>query len=75
MLSALLPLIASFAMVGCGDSPDNSRPDSAMPIQKNPTAPEAPPKTVDEKIERIKNAPISEKEKQAAIARVRSGKL
>jgi hypothetical protein len=71
--AAMLPLIASIALVGCDK--DNSRPPAAMPIQAKPAAPKAPPSTAEEKIQAIQNSPLPEKEKQEAIARVRSGKL
>lgn len=72
--AAMLPLIASIALVGCGDK-DNSRPAAAMPVQNKPIATTAPPTSDEEKIQRIQAAPIPQKEKDAAIARVRSGKL
>lgn len=73
-LAALLPLLGVFAAAGC-DSPDNRRPASAMPIQSAPITPKKPPSTTEEKIAAIQNAPIPDKDKQAAIERVRSGKL
>ncbi|MGV3614320.1 MAG: hypothetical protein ACO1SV_03190 [Fimbriimonas sp.] len=71
--AAMLPLIAAMALVGCDK--DNSRPASAMPIQTKPAAPKAPPSTAEEKIKAIEASTLPDKEKQEAIARVRSGKL
>jgi hypothetical protein len=70
----MLPLIALFALVGC-DNKDNSRPAAAMPVRNTPVNPASPPSSDEEKIKRIQAAPIPQKEKDAAIARVRSGKL
>ena len=72
--AAVLPLIATIALGGCSDK-DNSRPASATPLQSKPTPPKAPPSTTEEKIQAIQNSPLPEKEKQEAIARVRSGQL
>lgn len=72
--ASLLPLLASFVLAGCGDK-DNSRPADAMPIQSKPVATQKPPTTADEKIKAIENSPLPQKEKDAAIARVRSGQL
>ena len=77
-VAAALPLIASLTLVSIGlvgCDKDNSRPSSAMPIQSTPAPPKSPPSSAEEKIQAIQNAPISPKEKEEAIARVRSGKL
>lgn len=73
--AAMLPLFLMLALVGCDNGPDNSRPASAMPIQSTPTPPKAPPSTVEEKIAAIEASALPKKEKDAAIARVRSGQL
>lgn len=70
---ASLALMASLALAGCGQ--DNRRPEAAMPMQSTPTAPKKPPSTTEEKIQAIQNSSLPEKDKQAAIERVRSGKL
>lgn len=71
--AALLPLLASFVLVGC-DNTDNRRPASAAPIEKPATPPKIPT-TTEEKVQAIQNSPLSQQEKEAAIARVRSGQL
>ncbi len=70
---ALVLLLALALLVGCG--PDNRKPANAAEFKPAETKSLGPAATADEKIERIKNAPISDKEKEEAIARVRAGKL
>lgn len=72
--AALLPLLASFILAGC-DNTDNRRPASAAPIQEKPSAPAKIPTTPEEKIQAIQNSSLPQKDKDAAIARVRSGQL
>jgi len=67
-----LPIVLSL-VIGCG--PDNRKPANAAEFKPAETKPLGPAATADEKIERIKAAPLSDKEKEDAIARVRAGKL
>jgi len=66
-LSAMVAAIV-LPLAGCGD--DNAPPPQAMAPRTSSTP--APPKvwTKEAKIEAIKKAPISEEQKQAAIAKV-----
>lgn len=70
---ALTLTMALLLVVGCG--PDNRKPADAAPIKPAEVKPLGPASSPDEKIERIKNSTLSDKEKEEAIARVRSGKL
>lgn len=74
LIAALVPLLIVPSLIGC-DSSDNRRPADAMKVQEAPSTPAKPPSTPEEKIEAIKKSTLPDKEKEAAIERVRSGKL
>lgn len=70
----ILSILVLSVIAGCGGK-DNRRPAEAAAVKPAPTTPMSPATTAEEKIKRIQGAPLSEKEKEAAIERVRAGKL
>lgn len=73
VLAAAMSLLATVTLLGCGSS--NNPPDAFMQPRPAPPAPRKTPTTVEEKIAAIQSAPIPDKDKEAAIARVKSGQL